>query len=222
MWQTEDQWPRQDSYENEIQESSPEVRKVTTVIKEHGSMLSRFERFSNWQRLKTAVALCMEYKRRLRMSINTANRNLQVDEGPKINGRSRKAKRCPATRIMVQDLEQAEVEILKLVQTNAFDKVKALQAQSEGARKGRQCDKERRALLKKSISLNTLDPYLDAIGVLRVRGRITKANLADGLNNPVILPKTVHITELIIRHAHEKTHHSERGVTLNELRSNVY
>ena len=126
LWQTEDQWPRQGSYENEIQESCPEVRKVaanTTVIEEHESMLSRFERFSNWQRLKTAVALCMEYKRRLKMNINTTDRNLPVDEGPQINGRSPKAESCPATRIMVQDLEQAEEEILKLVQTNTRLKV---------------------------------------------------------------------------------------------------
>ena len=47
-------------------------------------------------------------------------------------------------------------------------------------------------------------------------------NLADSLKNPVILPKTGHITELIICHTHEKTHHSGRGVTLNELRSNGY
>ena len=125
LWQTEDQWLRHGSYQNEIQESSPEVRKVTanaTVMEEHKGMLSRFERFSNRQRLKTAVALCMKYKRRLRMSINTADRNLPVDEGPQINGRSRKVEGCPATRIMVQDLEQADVEILKLVQTSAFDK----------------------------------------------------------------------------------------------------
>ena len=229
MWRTEDQWPRQGSYKNEIQESSPEVRKVTantTVIEERRSMLSRFERFSNWQALKTAVALCMEYKRRLRMSINTADRNLPVDEGPQTNGRSRKAESCPATRIMVQDLEQAEVEILKLVQANAFDKevktLKDFQAQTEGVRKDRQCVKERKALLKKTSSLNALDPYLDANGLLRVGGRIMKANLEDNLKNPVTLPKTGHITELIIRHAHEKTYHSGRGVTLNELRSNGY
>ena len=29
LWQTEDQWPRQGLYENEVQESSPEVRNVT-------------------------------------------------------------------------------------------------------------------------------------------------------------------------------------------------
>ena len=229
LWQTEDQWPRQGSYENEVQESSEEVRKVTantTVIEEHGNMLSRFERFSNWQGLKTAAALCVEYKRRLRMSINTADRNPPVDERLQIDGRSCKAESCPATRIMVKDLEQAEVEILKLVQANAFDKemktLKEFQAQTKGVRKDRQCDKEKKAFLKKTSSLNALDPYLDAIGVIRVGGRITKANLADSLKNPVILPKTSHITELIIRHAHEKTHHSGRGVTLNELRSNGY
>ena len=47
---------------------------------------------------------------------------------------------------MVQDLEQAEVEILKLVQANAFDKevktLKDFQAQTEGVRKDRQCVKK--------------------------------------------------------------------------------
>ena len=154
LWKTEDHWPRQGSYENEIQESSPEVRKVTantTVIEEYGSMLSRFERFSNWQGLKTAVALHMEYKRRLRMSINTADEKTPVDESPRINGRSCKTESCPAAAIMVQDLEQAEVEILKIIQRDAFDKevktLKESQAQTEGARKDRQCAKERKALL---------------------------------------------------------------------------
>ena len=42
---------------------------------------------------------------------------------------------------MVQDLEQAEVEILKIVHRHAFDKevktLKGSQAQTEGARKDR-------------------------------------------------------------------------------------
>ena len=157
LWQTEDQWPRQGSYENEIQESFPEVRKITantTVIEEHESMLSRFVRFSNWQRLKTVVALCIEYKWRLRMGINTADRNLPVDEGPQVNGQRRKAESCPATCIMVQDQEQAEVEILKLVQTNAFGKevktLKVFQAQTEDVRKNRRCVKERKAFFEEN------------------------------------------------------------------------
>ena len=37
-WQTKDHWPQQDSYENEVDHNSPDVRKVTanaTVIEEH-------------------------------------------------------------------------------------------------------------------------------------------------------------------------------------------
>ena len=55
---------------------------------------------------------------------------------------------------------------------------------------------------------------------LRVLGRIKKVNLSDSLMNPVILPKTGHNTEVVLFHAHEKTHHGGRGLTLNELRSN--
>ena len=73
--------------------------------------------------------------------------------------------------------------------------------------------------MKKSSNLNALDSYLDANGLLRVREQIKKANLSDSLKNSVIVPKTGHITELVLRHAYEKTHHSRRGVTLNELRS---
>ena len=58
---------------------------------------------------------------------------------------------------MVQDLEKAEVGILKLVQTNAFDKevktLKEFQAQTEGVHKDRQCVKKRKAPLKKTGSI---------------------------------------------------------------------
>ena len=189
-------------------------------------MLSRFERFSSWQRFKTAIVLCMEYKRRLRKSISTADEKTPFDESSPINGRSCKTESNLAADIIVQDLEQAEVEILKIVQRDSFDKevktLKESQAQTEGACKDRQCAREKKALLKKTSSLHTLDLYLDVTRVLRVGGRITKADLTDNLKNPVILPKTGHITELIIRHIHERTHHSGRGVTLNELRSNGY
>ena len=146
----------------------------------------------------------MEYKRRLRMSISTAHEKTLVDEFSRINGHSCKTESCPTAGIMVQDLEQAEVEILKIVQRDAFDKevktLKESQAQTEGVCKDHQCAKERKALLKKTSSLNTLDPYLDVTGVLRGGGWIMKANPTDSLKNPVILPKTGHISELIIRH----------------------
>jgi len=63
LWQTEDHWPQQDSYKNEVDHNSPDIRKVTAntkAIEEHENMLSRFVRFSKCQVLKATVAVCME------------------------------------------------------------------------------------------------------------------------------------------------------------------
>ena len=134
----------------------------------------------------------MEYKRRLKMRISIADKGPLAVDGPQVNGRSRECESCPATSFMVRDLKQAEIEILKLVQANYFDKeIKILihfQTQTKSVPKDRHHDKEGKAILNKSSSLYALYPYLDASGLLRVEGRIKKANLSDSLKNPVILP----------------------------------
>ena len=71
---------------------------------------------------------------------------------------------------------------------NEIKILKDFKTQTESEPKDRHHDKERKAVLKKGSSLNTLDPYLDASGLLRVGGRIKKANLS----------------ELALRHADEK------------------
>ena len=110
-WQTEDRWSQQRSCENEIQVSSLEVKKVTAntkVIEEYRSMLSRFERFCNWQALR--MELCSVW-----------NTNGFKDEHQH-RKRSCKTESCPAAGIVVQDLGQAEVEILKVLKRDALDK----------------------------------------------------------------------------------------------------
>ena len=168
------------------------------MIEEHEKMLSRFERFSKWQVLKAGVAVCMEYKGRLKMRISIADKGPLAVDGRQDNGRSRECESYPAASFMVRDLEQTETEILKLVQANYFDKeIKVLtdfQTQTESVPKDRHHDKKRKAVLEKSSRLNALDQYLDVSGLLRVGGRIKKANLSDSLKTTVILPKTCHIT----------------------------
>ena len=134
------------------------------------------------------------------------------------------AKDVNSTRVNVADLEEAEMEIIKHVQRNEFpSEIKSLQDIQEKVVYGsRKSDKEKKALFKKTSSLRMLDPVLDSDGVMRVGGRIRKANLPRTLKNPEILPKSSHISSLIISHVHERTHHSGRGITLNELRSSGY
>ena len=50
----------------------------------------------------------------------------------------------------------------------------------------------------------------------------TEGNTIGVTQNPVILPKSSHITALGISYAHIRTHHSGRGVALNELRTSGY
>ena len=102
-------------------------------------------------------------------------------------------------------------------------KSKCLQTiQTKSKNGSRELEKEKKALLRKASSLRSLHPFLDSNGIMRVGGRIRRANLSVTLKNPIILPKSSHITSLIICHVHERTHHGGRGMTLNELRANGY
>ena len=47
-------------------------------------------------------------------------------------------------------------------------------------------------------------------------------SIDDSVKHPLLLPRKGHVTNLIIRHSHEKTHHQGRGITVNELRSYDY
>lgn len=104
-------------YENEVDHSSLEVGKVTayaTVKEERGNMLSKFERFSNHQRLKTAIAIRWEYKKHLRMSVSTAENKPLADKGPQIYRRS-----CDGESAFHKEVKS----------------VKQFQAEAEGVRK---------------------------------------------------------------------------------------
>ena len=217
-------WLKEETYEDHVDSDSPEVRNVKvniSAVKENSDILKRLRRFSSWFKAKMAVALCLKYKRSLRdrvLAKRKVSSGLASDEGPA--GR----KDVNSTRVNVADLEEAEMEIIKHVQRNEFpSEIKSLQDIQEKVVYGsRKSDKEKKALFKKTSSLRMLDPVLDSDGVMRVGGRIRKANLPRTLKNPVILPKSSHISSLIIRHVHVRTHHSGRGITLNELRSSGY
>ena len=217
-------WLKEETYEDHVDPDSLEVKNVKvniSTVKESSDIVKRLRRFPSWFKAKMAVALCLKYKRHLRDRVLAKKKGsscLASDEGPV--GR----KDVNSTRVNVADLEEAEIEIIKHVQRKEFpSEIKSLQGVQEKVVYGsRKSDKEKKALFRKTSSLRMLDPVLDGDGVMRVGGRIRKANLPPTLKNPVILPKSSHISSLIISHVHERTHHSGRGITLNELRSCGY
>ena len=67
-----------------------------------------------------------------------------------------------------------------------------------------------------------LDPILTTDGLLRVGGRIRRAEMPLDVKHPCILPKRSHVTELIICHFHQKVAHQGRGMTHNSIRSSGF
>ncbi|XP_067942820.1 uncharacterized protein [Watersipora subatra] len=71
--------------------------------------------------------------------------------------------------------------------------------------------------------LKHLDPYTDDDGIVRIGGRLKySTTLTIDLKHPAILPKTCHITNLIVQYYHRLTGHSGRGLTTATIRQNGY
>ena len=52
--------------------------------------------------------------------------------------------------------------------------------------------------VNRSSSLFKLDPFLDSNGVLRVGGRLSRSKVTSNKVHPVVLPKTINITEAAV------------------------
>ena len=68
--------------------------------------------------------------------------------------------------------------------------------------------------VKISSKISSLNTCLDGNGIIRVGGRLEKSDI----NNDCKHSKGCHISKLIILWCHQKTRHSGRGMTLNEVR----
>jgi hypothetical protein len=77
---------------------------------------------------------------------------------------------------------------------------------------------------RKPIANDSLLKNLNPIiidGILRVGGRLINTNLPFDSKHPIILPRS-HVSELIIRNAHEKTRHSGVSTTLYKIREKYW
>lgn len=56
-------------------------------------------------------------------------------------------------------------------------------------------------------NLRSLSPILNSVGLLAVGGRLSQSPLPESSKHPVLLPKTAHLTKLLIDHYHQLTLH---------------
>ena len=196
---------------HEITDDDPEVKRSCVSASQTKSSfdLARFDRFSSWYQLKRAVANCERYKTQLRKCCG-------VRSSASTKGRT------PPEPLTVHDLQMAQTEIIKHVQEQSFhEEIQILRnlSSDSGACKD---ERDYRRRMKKASRLHKLDPFIDENGVLRVGGRLSRAEGSFEVKHPAILPQKGHVTDLIIRHCHQQTAHQGRGMTVNQLRTNGF
>ena len=228
-----------------VSPDDPEVSKTSTLateVKELAGIEERLCAFSSWYRAKKAIAFCLRLKKRL---TNQLRQNSScASEGNKVERKEVNEQTNPISKglnhrvnksikvtkqeklsyqpVNVDELQDAENEIIRIVQSKVFNEELALlrhqDSQNITPPPGDVCNQSRKTV-KKSSSIYQLDPFLGKDGILRVGGRIRRANIPENIKHPCILPRKGHVTELVICHHHQKVAHQGRGIKHYNIRS---
>ena len=73
--------------------------------------------------------------------------------------------------------------------------------------------------VKRQSHLKPLTAIVDGLGVLRVGGRLDRAELPYDAAHPMILPKKHHITQLIVANVHNRCRHARVNHVLAQVRN---
>ena len=206
LWEDEECWPA--IVEIPIRkDDDPEVRKenqVYVVSTSRDVMEKLMMYYSSWWKLKVAVSWLLRYKRYLK------NKILQRRESSLIKQELEER----SSHLTLDELREAEYEILHCVQMKEFPEVIALQS-------GEDQRLVMRLMKKMGASISKLNAQVRD-GLLRVGGRIGQAPLCYDLRHPVILPYKHHVTDLIIKDHHLKVGHMGQESVLSSLRQKYW
>ena len=195
--------------------SDPEVRKavfnasVNTHEEEEPDLgAERFKKFSSLKSLQRAVANLIVIVREFQ--------NRRDVKGERVNLRSKarntQGKLRPPT---VKEWDQALRVVISSTQREAFRGLLG------DARKEPELPREIQSSAKKALKgsqLYRLDPFLDSHGILRVGGRLMRAQMEYNEKHPIVLPKCHYVSQLIAKHYHHEVHHQGRQITGGAIR----
>lgn len=161
----------------------------------------------------------MLFSQKMKLSLKKDSTNSVKEEDSLRPSKERKRQDDSLKSVMlrVKDLQTAELFLIKASQSKAFpEETEALATKShqENGIVGRS--------VKRTSPIHRLKPIGDDDGVLRVGGRLHQAELPYDVRHPVLLPKKAHLTDLVIRHFHQRTGHQGRARTHAEIRSSGY
>ena len=199
LWKPETSWPNQPILSKDYYPDGDCITSaVTTTDESITTILNLIHYYSDWFRLKKAVAIYRKVFQLLyhhRQSTTTLPSDLSIS---------------------VTDITDAENAILRFVQSQFFQR--EIDVLGKAANPVQNNGTPR---IPKSSSIYKLDPFLSN-GLLRVGGRLSKSTLPDYMKFPVLLPHKSHVTTLVIQSIHEKLAHSGRNHVLAHVRERFW
>ena len=205
--QPSEAWPKKpEELATNVPDSDPEVKRSSLAYATNVSNCSNeqfiahfFERFSSWSRLKRVFAWILRYKNNLRLLCQSRRQN-----------QSNCHSSAGIRPLSLAELVTAESEILKLVQSSCFkDELSRLQ------------EKNGNISVSNTSNIAKLDPIV-VDGIIRVGGRLQRAQIDSDARHPVILPKNHHIVNLITKFYHHVSGHSGLEYTLSLIRERFW
>ena len=166
-----------------------------------------FKRFSSWYSLNRFVAWILRYRDQLRIAVTKRKKEdlLQSHHDQKIDP------------LKVHELEEAEREIVKVVQGRCFrDELLSLQGSAAET-----TNPSKVKSVKKSSHICQLNPVL-LRGVVCVGGRLQRSPISEDAKHPAILPKQHPVSDLIIRHYYLRCGHSGLEHMLSLIRERYW
>ena len=166
-----------------------QVTTLVTSIENHTLGSDRFQRFSSWKSLVKAVVILTHVAKSFSQSSRTETCG--------------KWHYC--TRPCTSEHTQAKSTVIKAAQQDVYeDEFKSLTQDGK---------------VSQHSSLKQLDPFIDNEGLLRVGGRVRKADLSDQEKHPLILPPNHHVATLLVQHYHSQVAHQGRHFTAGAVRT---
>lgn len=204
-----------------VSEKDPELRKDITTCKTkfvngkpRGLGTNRFSRFSSLASLQRAIASLIVKIKEFKCKRN--------DEDQAPNTQRKQGSPEPSSKLRsptVEELKQAMTVVIRAAQEDTINKEVNAIASVPGAEQ----EQDKRLYERKRKSdLSRLDPFVDNDGILRVGGRLRRADLDYGEKHPILLPKRHHVSQLVVNHYHQKVHHQGRQITHGAIRQAGY
>lgn len=209
LWKPSDvQFHTSDS--TSMDDDDPEVKRelkvnAVTLQSEQNATCKLIHYFSDWKRLKVAVAWILKLQKLLlQLSRKRKELSLEHSDDATMNAKLQHFKSSLERQsLTVEDVYKAEVNIIRFSQQEQFqEEIAALKHGNT---------------VKRNSSVYKLDPMLHD-GVLLVGGRLGKSAMPSERKHPILLSKNQHVSHLILSDIHKQLGHGGRNQMLSKLR----